>query len=82
MDEMSVLKSFTVAAALLLGLSTLTSAASRQRDRGAASYNAYSAYGAQSPTRAPVATGSYGGYSADPHTRALQELADKYRSGW
>ena len=21
-------------------------------------------------------------YSADPHTRALQELADEYRSGW
>ena len=79
MDEMSVLKSLTVAAALLLGLSTLTSAASRQRDRGAASY---STYAAQSLTRAPAPTGSYGGYSADPHTRTLEELADKYRGGW
>ena len=79
---MSVLKSLALATALVFALSTLASAASRQRDRNAASYNSYSGYAAQYPSRAPAATGSYGGYSTDPHTRALQELADKYRGGW
>jgi hypothetical protein len=79
---MSVAKPLAVAAVLLLGLSTLTNAAPRQRTRTAPSYNTYTAYGAQYPTSPPAAAGSYGGYSTDPHTRALQELADHYRPGW
>jgi hypothetical protein len=82
MDEMWVAQSLALALALMLAASTLTHAASR-RDRSAPSYNnRYSTYGAAYPAAPPTAAGSSGGYSADPHTRALQELADKYRSGW
>ena len=79
---MRVAKSLALALALVLAASALTQAASR-RDRGVpSSNNNYSAYGTAYPASPPAATGSYGGYSTDPHTRALQELADKYRSGW
>jgi hypothetical protein len=76
---MSIAQSLALAAALMVGLSTLTDAAPRQRTRSVAPYIAS---GTQYPTAAPVTAGSYGGYSADPHTRALEELADKYRPGW
>ena len=79
---MWVAKSVALALALVLGALLPAQAASR-RDRGVPSYNSsYSAAGAAYPASPPAATGSYGGYSADPHTRALQELADKYRPGW
>ena len=76
---MWVAKSVALGVALLVGGSVLAQAASR-RDRSVPSYNnSYSTYGT---ANAPAAAGSLGGYSADPHTRALQELADKYRPGW
>jgi hypothetical protein len=79
---MWVAQSLALALALVLAASTLAHAASR-RDRSVSSYNnSYSTYGAAYPARPPTAASSSGGYSADPHTRALQELADKYRSGW
>ncbi len=79
---MWVAKSLALALALVLGASALTQAASR-RARSASSYNkGYGAYGAQYPTSPRTAAGSYGGYSTDPHTRALEALADKYRPGW
>jgi hypothetical protein len=82
MDEMWVAKSVLLGVALLIAVSPLAQTASR-RDRSIPSYNNnYSAYGAASPASPPTAAGSYGGYSADPHTRALQQLADRYRPGW
>ena len=79
---MWVAKSVVLGVALLVAGSALVQAASR-RDRSVPSYNnSYGAYGAAYPASPPAATGSNGGYSADPHTRALQELADKYRPGW
>jgi hypothetical protein len=61
-----------VAAALILGSASVASAAARNRPltqpEGIGVYVA------------PV-VGSYGGYSADPRTRALERLADKY-NGW
>jgi hypothetical protein len=79
---MWVAKSVVLGVALLVAGSALAQAASR-RDRSVPSHNnSYRAQGTAYPASAPAATGSYGGYSADPHTRALQELADKYRSGW
>jgi hypothetical protein len=82
MNEMWFAQSLALAFALVLGVSTLVHAAPR-RDRGVSSYNnSYSTYGAASPASPPAAAASSGGYSADPHTRALQELADKYRPGW
>jgi hypothetical protein len=79
---MWIAKSLALAIALMLGASTLGHAASR-RGRSVSSYNSSaSAYGAAYPANPPAATGSSDGYSADPHTRALQELADKYRPGW
>jgi hypothetical protein len=76
---MSVPKSITLAAAVILGLSTLADAAPRPHHRGESSYNAYSTPGAAS---ARPAVGSYGGYSSNPETRDLEILADKYRPGW
>jgi hypothetical protein len=82
MDEMWVAKSVALAISLMLTASALAQAASR-RDRTVPSYNnSYSAYGATPPASPPAAAGSYGGYSTDPHTRALEALADKYRPGW
>ena len=79
---MWVAKSVVLGVALLLAMPELAPAAS-PRDRSISSYNnSYSAYRGTSPASAPTATGSYGGYSADPHTRALQQLADRYRPGW
>jgi hypothetical protein len=78
---MCVAKSVVLGVALLLAGSALAQAASR-RDRVPSYGNSYRAYSAAYPASPPAATGSYGGYSADPHARALQELADKYRSGW
>jgi hypothetical protein len=72
----SVLRSFALAMALAVGMSTLADAAARQRRNVPSS----GTYGAQYPTRAPVTGG--GSYSADPHTRALQQLADQYHGGW
>lgn len=69
---MSVPKSLALAAAIVLGVSTLADAAPRAR-RGE------SAYGA-APAR--PAAGSCGGYSCNPQTRDLEQLADKYRPGW
>ncbi len=80
MKDMSIAKSVALATAVLLGLSTLTNAATRQRNRATRAYHTYSAQHPRSPQGA--AGSSYGGYSTDPHTRALQELADKYRGGW
>ena len=61
-----------IAAALILGSASATSAALRNRPlTQPESIGVYAA---------PVA-GSYGGYSADPRTRALERLADKY-NGW
>jgi hypothetical protein len=69
---MSVPKSLALAA-IVLGLSTLADAAPRERYRGE------SAYGAAT---ARPAAGSCGGYSCNPQTRDLEQLADKYRPGW
>jgi hypothetical protein len=60
-----------VAAALILGTASAASAATRYRPVQPEGYDVYAA---------PVA-GSYGGYSADPRTWALERLADKY-NGW
>ena len=73
---MSVPKSLTLATAVVLGLSTLAYAASRPRYRNAPSYSTYGVQGAN------TAVGSYGGYSSDPKTRALEILADKYHPGY
>ena len=79
---MWVAKSLALALSLVLGASAMTRAAPR-RDRGVPSYNnSNSAYGSAYQASPPTAAGSYGGYSTDPHTRALQQLADKYRPGW
>ena len=58
-----------IAAALLLGSSSIASAAVKQTNDRVVQFDA-----------APVA-GSYGGYSMDPQARALERLADKY-NGW
>ena len=76
---MPVPKSLTLATAVVLGLSTLAYAASRPRYRNAPSYSTYGVQGANS---ASPAVGSYGGYSSDPKTRALEILADKYHPGY
>jgi hypothetical protein len=61
-----------VAAAFLIGFSTLPQSSSRHRPAPPANV-----YGPQSS--APAG----GGYSADPRTRELEILADKYRPrGW
>ena len=61
-----------VAAVLILGSASAASAAARNRHiTQPESIDVYAA---------PV-VGSYGGYSADPRTRALERLADKY-NGW
>ena len=80
MDEMWVAKSVLLGVAVLVVASAMAQAAPR-RDRTVPSYN-NSAYGTAYPASPPATGGSYGGYSADPHTRALQQLADKYRPGW
>jgi hypothetical protein len=74
---MSVPKSLALAAAIVLGLSTLADAAPRERYRGASAYGAYGA----APAR-PAAGSCGGGYSCNPQTRDLEQLADKYRPGW
>jgi hypothetical protein len=61
-----------VAAALVLGSASVASAAARNRP--VVQLESLGVYAA------PV-VGSYGGYSADPRTRALERLADKY-NGW
>jgi hypothetical protein len=64
--------SVVVAAALILGSASAASAAARNRPVvQPENIGVYAAPGA----------GSYGGYSADPRTRALERLADKY-NGW
>src|SRR5271165_3921647 len=69
LHAVSVLKSLALATALVIGASTLADAASRQRGRSIPRPSgAYPQY----PTTAPVTAGSYGGYSADPHTRYLE----------
>ena len=73
---MSVPKSLTVAAAMILGLSTFALPASGARYRNALSYRTH---GLQHIKSARPAVGSNGGYSLDPKTRALEILADKYR---
>jgi hypothetical protein len=61
-----------VAVAMILGSASVASAAARNRPvTQPESIGVYAA---------PV-VGSYGGYSADPRTRALELLADKY-NGW
>jgi hypothetical protein len=73
------LKPFALVIALVVGMSGLADGAARQRDRSSSrSSGVYQQY----PTTAPVTGGSYGGYSTDPHTRYLEELADKHRGGW
>ena len=61
-----------VAAALVLGSASVASAAARNRP-----VVQLESLGVHA---APVVD-SYGGYSADPRTRALERLADKY-NGW
>jgi len=61
-----------VAAALVLGSASVASAA--VRNRLVVQPESIGVYAA------PV-VGNYGGYSADPRTRALERLADKY-NGW
>ena len=79
MDEMWVPRSVLLGVAVLVAASALAQAATRR----VPSYNnSYSAYGSASPASPPAAGGSYGGYSTDPRTRALEQLADKYRPGW
>jgi hypothetical protein len=75
----SVLKSCALATALAVGISNLADAAARQRGRTITASGTNGAY-PQYPTTAPTTAG--GGYSADPHTRYLEMLADKYRPGW
>jgi hypothetical protein len=70
--KMSVPKSLLLAAAVALGLSTLAYGSSRSH-RNVSSYRAHSLQGAARPV------GSYGGYSLNPKTRALEILADRYR---
>src|SRR5262249_23724073 len=65
--------SLALSAAIVLGLSMLADAAPRERYRGA------SAYGAT--TARPAAASCGGGYSCNPQTRALEQLADRYRAG-
>jgi hypothetical protein len=67
---MSVPKSLSLAAIVVLGLSTMAYAASRTQARYPRT-SSYSNY-----TNPPAAGG--GGWSSDPHTRYLQELAAKY----
>jgi hypothetical protein len=67
-DKISAL----VAAALILGSASVASAA--PRNRHVVQPENIGAY-------ATPVVGSYGGYSADPRTRALELLADKY-NGW
>lgn len=57
-----------IAAALIFGSASLASAAG----------NGDTAQGGVYATPGAV---SYGGYSSDPHTRAIERLADKYH-GW
>jgi hypothetical protein len=76
---------FMLAAAVALGMSMQGHAASRYR--AAPVYDTYgAAYGGHNTntSRVPPAAAAYGGggYSTDPHTRALQILADKYKPGW
>ncbi len=75
---MLVPKLLTFIAAFMLGLSTMANAASRPRSNSTFSYSTYGTQGAS----ARQTVGSYGGWSLDPKTRALQELADKYKPGW
>ena len=75
----SVLKPFALVIALVVGMSGLADAAARQRGR---SFPGPSGVYPQYPTATPVTGGSYGGHSTDPHTRYLEELADKHRGGW
>jgi hypothetical protein len=70
--KMSVPKTLLLATALTLGLSTLAYGSSRLH-RHVASYRAHVVQGAARPI------GSYGGYSLNPKTRALEILADRYR---
>jgi hypothetical protein len=56
-----------IAAAMILGSASVASAAVRQNQGQAGLYT--------------PAVASYGGYSSDSHTRALERLADKY-NGW
>jgi hypothetical protein len=75
----SVLKPFALATVLVIGMSSLADAATRQRGRAVPSSGTYGTY-PQYPATAPVPAGD--GYGADPHTRYLEMLADKYKPGW
>ena len=82
---MSIPKSLVLTAAVVLGMSGPGHTASRYR-----AMPVYDTYGAEygghntNTSRVPPAAAAYGGggYSTDPHTRALQILADKYKPGW
>jgi hypothetical protein len=56
-----------IAVAVILGSASVASAAVRQKPGQTGLYT--------------PAVATYGGYSSDPHTRALERLADKY-NGW
>ena len=78
---MSVRVPLALSVALVIGFSTLTSS-SRYRYASPPS-SPYRGYDPQHSNRVPAGVGSYGGYSADPRTRELEILADKYRPrGW
>jgi hypothetical protein len=78
---MSVPKAFTLAALVILGLSTFAHAAPRARSGGELPYRSN---GAQNGYGASSGASSYGGggYSSDPKTRELEILADTYKPGW
>jgi hypothetical protein len=74
--NVSVLKSFVLAIALVIGISTMADAAPRRGGRSIPWSRTCGTY-TQNPTTGPVTAGD--GYSADPHTRYLEMLADKYK---
>jgi hypothetical protein len=65
--------SVLIAAALILGSTAMASAANHPRHNRVMQLENGGTYAAPAGT-----AGSYGGYSLDPHTRYLQDLADKY----
>ena len=62
-----------IAATLILGSTSIASAANHPRHNRVMLLENSGTYAAPAS-----AVGSYGGYSLDPHTRYLQDLADKY----
>ena len=66
-----------IAATLILGSTSIASADNHPRHNRVMLLENSGTYAA--PARA---VGSYGGYSTDPKTRALEILSDEYPPGW